>query len=285
MKISTQTAFFSRTFGEEKGIESLCKIGYEALDYSMFSSYKGKSTIESPDYEKKILKLKKIANDYGVFFNQTHAPFPSYKVDDAQYNKKILPLLIRAIEISSILGAKQVIIHPIALKKKQKQFNIDFFNSLTKYAKEYNVKIALENMFGRDVKKHKIIPNVCSFADEFVNYMDELDPRYFTACLDIGHAGLVGESASRMIYELGHDKLTSLHVHDNNNIEDLHTLPFTQALDWNSIMKALKDINYQGELTLEADKFFLGFPVEMAEDVSKFMLKSGKQLIKIYESF
>ena len=285
MKISTQTLFLSRTLGEEKAIEMLCKIGYDALDYSMFGSRENKNIIELPDYEKKVLELKKIANNYGVFFNQTHAPFPSYKVDDEQYNKKILPLLIRAIEISGMLGAKQVIIHPIALKKNQKQFNIDFFNSLQKYAKEYNVKIALENMFGRDATKSKIIPNVCSFADEFVNYMDELDPRYFTACLDIGHAGLVGESASHMIYELGHDKLTSLHVHDNNNINDLHTLPFTQALDWKSIMKALKDIKYEGDLTLEADNFFLGFPVEMAEDVSKFMLKSARQLVKMYENF
>jgi len=282
MKISTQTARFASIFGNQEAIKMLCEIGYEALDYSMFEGNIEKSIIYD---EKEALKIKDIANSYGVYFNQTHAPFPSFKKDDKQYNKDIIPQLIKSIETTAILGAKHIIVHPIALDQNQFEYNMEFFNSLLKYAKEYNVIIALENMFGRDKKdKTKIGPNVCSTAPDFNRYLDALDSKYFTGCLDIGHAGLVGESAVNMINKLGHNRLKALHVHDNDNKSDLHTLPFTKKLNWKNIMKALKDINYDGQLTLEADNFYIGMPDQLLKDASIFMLKTAKQLVNMFDN-
>lgn len=283
MKIATQSLYLEKIFGDKQAIKMLCEIGFDSIDYSMFSGYMSKGPLEIDGYQKKMKQLREIADGYGVPFTQAHAPFPSYVTGEEEYNKNIIPLLIRSIEASAILGIKQIIIHPIAVLKDQKQFNLDFYNSLLPYAKQYNVKIALENLFGRDEKTKKLIPSVCSDTAQFVDYLDELDSDYFTACLDIGHCGLVGEDASSMIHGLGHNRLSALHVHDNNLINDLHTLPFTQKMDFLSIMKALKDINYTGELTLEADYFLVKFPDELLKDATIFMLKTAKHLVDMYD--
>lgn len=283
MKISTQTARLGERFGDAKAVKMLCNIGFDAIDYSMFHYFDEGHILGNEGYKSHIKELRKIADGNGVYFNQTHAPFPSYHVNDEEYNRKIFPALIRAIEITGILGARDVVIHPVAVKENQKQFNLDLYNSLQPYAKEYGVRIALENMFGWDPINDILIENVCSRENEFNEYLDALDRKYFIGCLDIGHCGLIGGNAPDMIRALGHDRLKSLHVHDNDNISDLHTLPFVEKLDWVEIMKALKDIDYEGELTFEADNFLTRFPDELMESATKLILETGKYLVSLFE--
>lgn len=115
-------------------------------------------------------------------------------------------------------------------------------------------------MFGHDDRRHVMLANVCSYGEQLAEYYDALDPRYFTVCLDLGHSGLVGDDAAHAIRALGHRRLTALHVHDNNYMEDLHMPPFTCKLDWKAIAQALHDINYTGDVTLEDDGFIAKLP-------------------------
>jgi L-ribulose-5-phosphate 3-epimerase len=277
MRVSTQTSVLSHRFGDEKTIQMIAKAGFDAIDYSMFGS-KVASPVFGDDYENYARELKHIADESGICFNQTHAPFPSLKANDDAYNQQIRPLIHRAIAVTSIIGAKIVIVHPTAIPENKKVYNIEFYSSLIPACKEYNVMVALENMFGSNQNNFQIIPNVCSTGKEFAEYLDALDPRYFTACLDTGHAGLVGETAENMVKTLGHDRLKALHVHDNNHLNDLHTLPFTQSLNWQAITTALKEIQYTGDFTFEADSFLKGFPDEMEAHALKFMLETGRYL-------
>lgn len=278
MRVATQTSELSRMFGDEKAVRLLAEIGFDAIDFSMFETEEEVAPVFGRDYENYARHLKHVADECGICFNQSHAPFPSLRVDDDPYNQKITPLIHRAIAVTSILGAKIVIVHPIAGAADQKEFNMEFYNSLIPACKEYGVRVALENMFGGNPNNGQIIPNVCSTGREFAEYVDALDSRYFTACLDLGHAGLVGETAENMIRTLGHDRLKALHVHDNNHVRDLHTLPFTQSLDWKAITQALKDIKYTGDFTFEADNFLLKFPKELAVPACKLMLETGRYL-------
>ncbi len=277
MKISTQTCVLSSLFGDAETIKILAEAGYDCIDYSMFGS-KVESPIFGDDYENYTRELKHIADESGICFNQTHAPFPSLKADDVAYNERILPLIIRSIAVTSILGAKHVIVHPTAIPANKKEYNIEFFSSLIPACKEHNVMVALENMFGSNQNNGQIIANVCSTGKEFCEYLDALDSRWFIACLDTGHAGLVGETAENMVRTLGHDRLKALHVHDNNHLRDLHTLPFTHCLNWQAITAALKEIKYSGDFTFEADSFLKGFPKDLVIPACKFMLETGRYL-------
>lgn len=278
MRVATQTEELGRLFGEEKAVRIIAETGFDAIDFSMFKTDEEVAPVFGNDYENYANHLKHVAKECGVCFNQAHAPFPSYRVNDDAYNKKIIPLIHRAIAVTSILGAKIVIVHPIAGVNNKKEANLELYNSLIPVCKEYKVRVALENMFARNPNNGHIIPNVCSTGEEFSEFIDALDPQYFTACLDVGHAGLVGETAENMIRTLGHDRLKALHIHDNNHLNDQHTLPFTQSLDWQAITAALKDIKYTGDFTLEADNFLRKFPEQLIIPACKLMLKTARYL-------
>jgi len=237
--------------------------------------------LNGPDYDKYALSLRQTAQECGVIFNQAHAPFPSYRENDQQYNSRMFTLLVHSIEIAGILGAKTIIVHPVYLPDASaaKQFNMDFYGRFKPYCKQYNVIVALENMWNWDETNRRILPGICSSAAEFAEYVDALNSGYFTACLDLGHCSLVGESAADMIRELGCERLTALHVHDNDGKQDLHTMPFFRNMDWQSIAEALADIEYSGELTLEADNFLRTFPKELLPSAARFMHDIGRCLI------
>ena len=157
-----------------------------------------------------------------------------------------------------------------------------FFRSLLPYAKEYGVNIALENMWQRDGKRKIIMDSACSKAAEFVRYLDTLDDAHFVACLDLGHCGLVGGEPQEMIRALGHERLQALHVHDNDLFADKHTFPYFGKTDWEEVMRALADIDYQGDLTMESDGFYSSLPPEIKPSADRLLVDIGRYLIKRY---
>ena len=297
MLISTQTATFAAKFGDHDAIKTLAQIGYDALDYSMFDMLSPNSPINKSDYREYAKSLRKTADDYNIIFTQSHAPFPSYiqypNKDQEKFNEIIVFEIIKAMEITSIIGGKIIIVHPIILKnqtyQERKDFNINFFSNLLPYCKKFNVKIAFENIWGWDEPEKKVIPGVCSTAQEFIDYLDSLNEiakNHFVACLDVGHGEMAGNGAKstvELINALGCDRLKALHVHDNDKTGDLHTLPFTQKINWDEIMTALKNINYDGDFTFEADDFIAKFPVELYLNASLLMLDVGRYFVRKYE--
>ena len=282
MILSTQTEVGSERFGDVKNIRMICEAGFDALDYSMFCLRDYDTVLNTSDYRRYVLELKKIVEGYGKFFNQAHAPFPSYRVGDDTYNKVILERIKRAIEIAGILGVKNIVVHPTYFvndSQRNLELNAEFYNAFIPLCKEYNIKVACENMFGRDGRRDCIIPNICSLGDEFRKMMEMLDPEYFTACVDIGHAGLVGTTASDMLRTLGHDYVGCLHVHDNNYKNDLHCPPFFYDLDWEDITQALADIDYKGDFTFEADRFIDNFPEDVMPAAYRLLHDIGRHLI------
>ncbi|MDD4680149.1 MAG: sugar phosphate isomerase/epimerase [Clostridia bacterium] len=293
MRISTQTDHFARIYGEENAIRKLAEIGYDCYDFSMFEIGKENHPIGSKDFMSYVQTLRQAADESGISCNQSHAPFPSYLEGNEDYNKRMFPLLVRSIEVTGLLGGYAVIIHPAVFSGHKIggsslcwDINMELYNSLLPYAKSNKVKIAVENMFNWYEGDTTASPATCSSAEEFVRYMDALNPDYFVACLDIGHSGMEntgGNSATEMIRALGGKSLKTLHIHDNDLIHDLHTLPFTQKVNWDETMKALKEIEYDGDFTFEADNFLAQFPNELAVHASRLMLETGRYLVKKYE--
>lgn len=292
MILSTTTDTFFRLFGYDEGIVKLAKIGFDALDMNLITCIYDEEFSEE-NYEKTSKHLLKVAHENGIYFNQAHAPFPSYKflADKQQmdeYNAKVYPALLRSIRCAAILGARQIVVHPIDVPDKtvQKQFNLDFYNKLVPVCKEYNIKVALENMWGHSqVDPKRIIPNVCSYGHDLADYFDELDPRYFTVCLDLGHSGLVGESADNAIRSLG-SRLGALHVHDNDHVSDMHTLPFMGKMDWDAICSALAQTNYSGDFTYEVGGTYLVHYKKdkaLMESAFRLMEVTGRKLISMIE--
>ena len=70
-------------------------------------------------------------------------------------------------------------------------------------------------------------------------------------CWDCGHEGCF--TPGRRYMPLFGDRLICTHIHDNLGTVDMHVPPFMGSIDWENVMKALADIDYDGNLTFEAD--------------------------------
>ena len=284
MKLVTQTEVLSKRFGDETAVRILCDSGFDGLDYSMFNMKDDNCILNTADYKTHIRRVAQVADSYGVTFEQAHAPFPSAKDGNDEYNGWIFEKLTRALEISGMLDAKICVVHPVQFKENQFEKNMELYHKLEPYATDYGVKIALENMWGWSDELQRIVPNVCSIAEDFNRYVDALNPEHFTACLDLGHCGLVGDNAGNMIRQMG-SRFGCLHIHDNDNFNDSHTLPYTSEMDWDDILHALGEINYKGNFTYEADYFLNGFPDDLMPACERFMHDVGRSMIRKIEKY
>ncbi len=284
MKLVNQTEVIGKRLGDKTAVRIICEAGFDGIDFSMFKMQDDSDILNSQSYKSHINELIKIADSYGVTFEQAHAPFPSAKENNGEYNKVIFEKIKRALEITGMLDAKICVVHPVQFSENQFEQNMELYHTLEPYAAEYGVKIALENMWGWDNKLNRIVPNVCSVAEDFNRYVDALNPEHFTACLDLGHCGLVGDNAGTMIRQMG-SRLGCLHIHDNDNVNDSHTLPYLLDMDWDDILKALGEIDYQGHFTYEADNFLADFPDDLLPACERFMHDVGRSMMKKIEKY
>lgn len=280
MKISTEIYSTARHVGEEKAIELIAKAGFDHWDFSMFEmgriDWNTFTLLESdhpltkPNYLEFARKLKKVGLDNGITCNQSHAPFP-VRVP------AILDLQKRAIECTAEAGGKICIIHPDNNSSCEK--NAEMYFDLLPFAKEHGVKIATENMWNWENGATQSCFAACSTAESFKQHIDIVNDPNLVACLDLGHAEMrgSGDGAPYMIRELGH-RLQALHIHDNDRLHDSHQIPFSMDIDFVEIAKALKDINYQGELTLEADQYLNAYTKENVLDGLKKMAESARRI-------
>ena len=286
MLISNQTDVLGRKLGEKEAIRVLAAAGFDAFDYSVFDIRPEKNPLYADGWREYVAGLKMTAAKAGIVCNQAHAPFPSTKTDDA-YNKTIFDCITRAMEGAALLGAKAIVVHPcqhvpyLDNVRYLFDYNMDFYRSLAPYAKRFGIRVALENMW--QVKDGKIVDSTCASPEEFAAYLDTLADDCFTACLDLGHSGLCGREAADMIRYLGAERLTCLHIHDNDYKHDSHTLPYSMNMKWDTILAALHEIGYKGDFTYEADNFLGRFPADFLPEAEAFMAKLARRMVKDIE--
>lgn len=286
MLLSTPTDMMQKTFGYEGAVDILARAGYDALDFS----FPGTDVVQKEDNDEFFINLRNYAESKGICFRQAHAPFPSH-LDDEETAQRKINLVFNAIRYSSDLGIKTLVVHPLkrlryldeGAPEKLFEMNMDFYRSLEPYCEKYGVRIALENLWQRN--SELIFPAVCAKPEEFIRYIDTLNSEYFVACLDIGHAVLCREDPADFIRALGKKRLKALHIHDVDGVNDSHILPYLGISDWDKIMKALAEIDYDGDFTYEADGIYKKLPKELYCDYENIAVKTGRMLISKYEKY
>ncbi len=285
MLISTQTGVAVGRLGFEQGVLMLKNAGYDCLDLSLFEMIRDDSAYIAGDWRKTVEERKAFCDANGIVFNQSHAPFSFAWADDNIRENIAHPRVLQSLEISAMMGVKIVVVHPLhwmqylGHEDEINELNIKYYKSLAPIAKDLGIKIALENMWQREVKRKCICTDVAGFAKDHAALIDAIDSEYVVACLDVGHCSLVGEEAEDTIRILGHDRLKSVHLHDNDYQGDRHTIPGLGQMNWDNIMKAFDDIKYDGEFTYEADAFLKGFPTDYLPKAVEFMVQTARYLV------
>lgn len=286
MKIGLQTITYKELVEEKQLIKLIVDAGFAVLDYA----FKDDSILQlsQKDFISHFEDLKKYINSCGLAVTQTHAPYYNTEAQIQRYDE-VLEIEKRAIMASAILGAKYVIVHPLKPKNRvfeqaiEETFNLNklYFEELLPVVKECDINICIENLYQRDNKGY-IVPSTCSTSEEIVMYMDRLGERFF-ACIDTGHINLVQRESyehvnfKHMVNSLG-DRLKTVHVHDNDGVEDLHYAPYLGTVNWECFIDSLRDINYSGNLSLECPTFIRKINNENIDDGLNMLYMSAKRL-------
>lgn len=285
MRLSTEIYSTARHVGEEKAIELIAKAGFDCYDFSLFDIARidwrymkvvdTDHPLSSSSYADFARKIKAVADACGIECNQSHAPFPS-RIVGMDYIK-------RAIECTAIAGGKICIVHPD--NNFTAEQNAKMYAEILPFAKEHGVKIATENMWNWEKDAPTSCFAACSTSEDFVKHIDTVNDPYFIACLDIGHAEMrgSGSGAYNMIKALG-KRLGALHIHDNDQLGDTHQIPFSMNIDFEQVARGLKEIGYQGELTLEADRYLQDYDKDTVFDGIKNLYSSIKRLDDIIKT-
>ncbi len=287
MKTSTEIDSVARIVGEQRAVEMVAKCGFDAWDFSMFQMciYDWRRNCVKEDNDHPLAgsnylafarELKHIGLENGIECNQSHAPFPSVL-------KGIRDNLKRAIECTAEAGGKICVIHPC--NDWSPEENKEMYMELLPFAKDHSVKIATENMWNWDQEKDQAAFAACMTPESFNAHLDAVNDDSFVACLDIGHAEMrgTGTSAVEMIYALG-SRLQALHIHDIDGHHDNHQIPFSMNVDFDKVVKALKDIGYNGYFTLESGTYMTEFCEENVLEGVKNMAAAARWLADMFEN-
>lgn len=272
MYLNMETCVVCARMGEEAGLQLVRAAGFDGVDYSFFFEF-GWSQLEG-EYLKKAAHTKALLEKHGLACRQAHAPFRMTYEDALQPDHFRYEEIRRSMEYAAILGAKQIIIHPLNVPEgvDYVQFNVGYLRSFEAYAKEYGIRIAAENGPVRRVAR----------------IVEQLDETVFVYCLDTGHANSPDTwTAQDSIAQIPAGRLQALHINDNRGIKDhatdIHFPPFYGTIDWQAVAQALAKYDYPGDFTLEIVGFLEQTPTALLPEALALAHKAGRELIRMVQ--
>lgn len=115
------------------------------------------------------------------------------------------------------------------------EIGLNRLRRIVDHAKSLGVRVAFENT------------KIQGYLDYVIKYIDN---DYAGICFDAGHYH--AHFNDIFDFDLFKDRIFAVHLHDNHgNDQDEHLIPFDGTLDWEYVMKKLKECNYTGPITME----------------------------------
>ena len=278
MLLSANLFGFYDIFEIEKLFDIYAEAGFNGVDFNN----------DLPEYrtaehdEGFYRNLAEYASQKGIKIVQAHAPFPSSFTDEKESEKR-LEEIVQSMKNAAFLGAPMIVVHPCTHLDYSVEgnpeilfdYNLAFYKRLIPYAREFGIKIAIENIGW---------VSVTSTPERLNRLFDALNDPVFTVCFDVGHCLLEKVDPAEAIRKISHRLVNGCtHLHDNLGDADTHTLPFYGKVNWESVMEALADIGYAGDLNYEASSFVNQLPKELRPDAAKYMASVGHYLIERFE--
>ena len=230
------------------------------------------------DYNKKIAKLKTDLKENDLTCVFTHSPYydPLISAEILDEKKEYAQEL--SLIATKELGADIIAFHPrsyikngVVDNRKSLEINAKNFKPIIEKSKKLGVEVALENLCTFPDHEEKFYPQTAKDLIELVRALDG------KPCVvwDFGHAHLNKNDQVKDILSLN-KLIKATHTHSNNLDNDYHLSPYSGSTEWDSIMKAVKEIGYEGYLTLEVD-------YKTDTVTQEFIKNTYKDVIKLYK--
>lgn len=243
----------------EKTLENLQK-ELEALSESKFNHINLGFT-EFQTLLDRDINLKPIADrcrQLNLKSTTSHAPIHWTFFFNEYYNREDREILenriIKSIKMSKFFDVQWIVIHIGTYLDRDGKYDIEksieynkkYLERFVNCANEVGIKIAIEN--GTQLEE-----DTTPYPEELIKLVDYFNNKYekevLGICFDFGHANVGKLNIYEEIKKIG-KRLKVTHIHDNYGNDD-HNFCYTGTINWNLAMKALKEINYHGELNLE----------------------------------
>lgn len=266
----------------ELGIEQCAKAGFTRMEYNFLTG----TPLAKDTWKDQVLHLKNVLDKNGMSVPYTHDFWflmaNAKSADDIAHKEEQVR---RSVEASVMLGAKNMVIHTQSIYDsegyniaKTEEYNKAFFSEMGNLAAKENMQLWVENVFPIP----GCIDHAC-YPEEMAELMQQLNDPMFGICWDFGHANMAKVDHEAALETIA-PWLRLIHVNDNKATADDHTIPGYGTVPWDSVMKKLKSIGYQGDLNLSVRTFAQTSLPERRVDALKLLHSVGTDLIHIYEN-
>ena len=300
MKISAATGIYQQRGDSHlhrnlnEVITVLHDIGYDTFDLSLASLEQPEFILKGDDWEKKIDELGNTAAKLGVTFFQSHLPFvpnsslqvsPEFR--EPGYQELFFEYTRRAYYASSTLQVKWTVLHPLTFpeynyeNKASLEGNHALYDRYIELGIRLGVGTAIENMVP---PWHRMLGmTYCQHYDQLIELADSFADPLVGICWDTGHANLTQLNQERALHAIG-DRLKVVHINDNHaKVRDEHILPYMGDVDWDSFIRGLVDIDYNGTLNYETGKTSSNAYGSLQLEYIKVAYQNGLFLLQKYE--
>lgn len=285
MVLATSTNIYCEQYGApdismEHSIRTCAAAGYKALDFGFVELAKQPNRLLGENWKQGILQYKELADSLQVRFVQAHATLYDFCNPTADA-PRLDQMMRRSIEGSALLGAPWIVVHPSTrieqgqVTQDTHEMNVQFFQELADYAKQFRVGIAIENMWGKTVEGAR---RYAIDVQELIDLVDAVDRHNAGACWDTEHGSIEGLDQARAIRMLG-DRLKCLHISDEAGPEHVHILPYMGRISWTEILQALADIGYKNPFTFEIQHYLPGIPAPLVPSAMRLSVETGSHML------
>ena len=163
----------------------------------------------------------------------------------------------RAYLACEMLGIKYVTAHPITFAERncedryQQERNREYYDRFVEFGIRHGVGTAFENM--TPYLKQQLPYKYCQSYEQLIELVDSYHDDRVAICWDTGHANFMKADQGIALRAIGR-RLKSVHINDNKSeaTRDEHLLPYMGNIDWTTVINALAEIGYEGNMTLES---------------------------------
>ncbi len=231
--------------------------GFTHLDYSFYQVLRPGCTFMGENWKQEILDAGDAAAKLGFDFVQAHSPNYNPMDPDADHKAGMLATR-RSIEACGMLGIRNMVIHSgytLRLKYPQDKDayfaeTLAFFRQFYPDMEKHNVRLLIENSAEGNMQGRFFFMT----AQEMNEFLAIDAHPLMGACWDVGHGHMRGCDQYAELTTLG-SNLKAVHIHDNNGQGDQHLAPYCGSLNFDAVIRALRDIAFTGYFTFESDNF------------------------------
>lgn len=293
MRLSTSTnILFARPGNRSVDLKETLKMageaGFDTFDLCFYDWVLPGSPFLTEGWKGWAFSIREEANRLGVRFGQCHAHFYNFLSRELSEEKKAREqeLVLRSLECCAILGSKVCVTHPetwpddICYREKSREANYEYFSNLLEQTERLSVTLALENMCDYSIAPKR---KYTSAPEELVELVDRFQDPRIGVCWDFEHAEIMEQDQRQALLYIG-KRLKATHVSDTHSKTDpslMHVMPFFGDIDWECIMKTLKEIGYQGDFSFEAHNFANRLPDQVLPEALRLSYRIGRYLMEL----